>query len=261
MFIDTHCHLNLPEFDSDRREIVARIEADEIGWIVVVGIDRQTSDAARETADMSAHVFYAAGLHPNSVGDAAEDPATVLSEHFARARHPSLVGVGETGIDLYRRPDARQVQMEQFAKHVALARRTGLALIVHCRAGAEETMEVLKRETPPERVILHCFEGDRKLLEFAAARGYHMSFAGNLTYPKAADLRSALRSVPRDLLLSETDAPFLAPQSFRGRRCEPANVKETVTFMAAELGMELSEVKRLIAANAATAFGVAVSEV
>jgi len=261
MFVDTHCHLNLTEFDADRGEVVARLESDGLGFVVVVGIDPPTSDSARDISDASPHVFYSAGLHPNSVGAVADDPAVLLAGHFAGNRHPRLVAVGETGIDLFRRPDARAQQMDLFAKHAALARETRLALIVHCRSGAREVIEVLETETPPERVILHCFEGDASLLEFAAARGYHISFAGNLTYPKAAVLREALASAPRELLLAETDAPFLAPQRFRGGRCEPAYVKETVALMAAELGMELSAMKRLLAANARAAFGGAVSEV
>ncbi len=190
------------------------------------------------------------GRHPN---EAAGFDDAGLEDIERASAHPRARAIGETGLDFYREGAPREEQIHAFEAQLDLARRVGLPVVVHTRAAEEDTFAILREHGDGLTVIIHCFSAPTRLAE-CVERGYLCSFAGNVTYPKSADLRTAAREVPAELILVETDAPYLAPQPVRGRPNEPANVVSTAELVAAERGVPYSELERLVEANAARVF-------
>jgi TatD DNase family protein len=248
--IDTHCHLFL--MDGDPASSVDAARSAGLESLVCVGIDPETSRRSREFADSLAGVFATAGIHPHTAS-AFDAAAGAAIEELAH--DPRVVAVGETGLDYHRLHSPADDQRRAFRAHCALARETGKALVVHTRDAWDDVLLILEEEGA-ERVVLHCFSGDAAVAREAAARGYHCSFAGNVTYPKNADLRQAGVEVPADLLLVETDSPFLTPQALRGRDNEPANVSYVVGALAEARGGEPDEVARRTTENARRVLGL-----
>ena len=247
---DSHCHLFLMEEDPAVAVEAAR-GAGLVG-LVCVGIDADSSRRSRELADALPGVFATAGLHPHDAKafDAAAGAAIEELAHDAR-----VVAVGETGLDHYRMRSGPEEQERAFRAHCVLARETGKPLVVHVRDAWPDVFRILEEEAV-EQVVLHCFSGDAAVAREAATRRYSCSFAGNVTYPKNESLREAAASVPDDLLLVETDSPFLAPQPLRGRPNAPRNVAEVVTAVAAARGEAMADVAVRTTRNARTAFGL-----
>ncbi|MGH2675000.1 MAG: TatD family hydrolase [Actinomycetota bacterium] len=245
---DSHCHLFLME--NDPAAAVEEAKAAGVVGLVCVGIDPASSRRSRDLADSLAGVFATAGVHPHEAR-AFDAAAGATIEELAH--DPRVVGVGETGLDHYRMRSPPEDQERAFRAHCVLARETGKPLVVHVRDAWDEVLRILDEESA-EGVILHCFSGDAAVAREAAARGYHCSFGGNVTYPKNAELRQAATEVPADLLLVETDSPFLAPQALRGRANAPANLVYTVAALAEARGDEAPELAARTAANARTAF-------
>jgi TatD DNase family protein len=245
---DTHCHLFLMDGEPDDALAAAR-EAGLVG-LVCVGIDPESSRRSRELADSLPGVFATAGVHPHTASefDAAAGAAIEELAHDAR-----VVAIGETGLDHYRMLSPKEDQERAFRAHCGLARESGKPLVVHARDAWEDVLRVLEEEQA-ERVVLHCFSGDAAAAREASARGYFCSFAGNLTYPANAHLVRAAAEVPTDLLLVETDSPFLAPQSLRGRDNEPANVRLVVEALAEARSDEAAAVAEITTNNAKRAF-------
>jgi TatD DNase family protein len=247
---DSHCHLFLMDGDPARAVEAARGEG--LVGLVCVGIDPPSSRRSRELADALAGVFATAGVHPHHASEFDASAGAAVEE---LAHDPRVVAVGETGLDRYRLRSPIEDQERAFRAHCALARETGKPVVVHTRDAWDEVLRILAEERA-ERVVLHCFTGDAIVAREAAARGYHCSFAGNLTYPKNVDLRQAAAEVPGQLLLAETDSPFLPPQELRGRDNAPANVARVVAVLAEARGEEPGETARLTADNAVRAFGL-----
>jgi TatD DNase family protein len=247
---DSHCHLFLMEGDPAAAVEAAR-EAGVAG-LVCVGIDPESSRRSRELADALAGVFATAGVHPH---DAEEFDASAGAAVEELAHDPRVVGVGETGLDYYRMRSPAEDQQRAFRAHCALARETGKPLVIHTRDAWDDVLRILDEERA-ERVILHCFSGDPAVAREAAARGYHCSFAGNVTYPKNVSLRQSAAEVPAELLLTETDSPFLAPQEARGDDNTPANVGLVVRALAEARGEEPAETGRYVLENARRAFAL-----
>lgn len=247
---DSHCHLFLME--DDPAAAVERARAAGLAGLICVGIDPDTSRRSRELADALPGVFATAGIHPHDAAafDAAAGAMIEELAHDAR-----VVAVGETGLDHYRMLSPPEDQERAFRAHCVLARETGKPLVVHIRDAWADTLRILEEEAA-ERVVLHCFSGDAAAAREAAARGYHCSFAGNVTYPGNAALREAAAAVPDDLVLVETDSPFLAPQRLRGGPNAPENLGEVVAAVAAARGEDPGGVAERTAANARTAFGL-----
>lgn len=245
---DTHCHLFL--MDGDPIETVEAARAAGVVGLVCVGIDPDSSRRSRELADSLAGVFATAGVHPHDAAAFDEAAGATIEE---LAHDPRVVAVGETGLDYYRLRSTAEDQRRAFRAHCGLARETGKPLVVHTRDAWEDVLRILEEERA-ERVVLHCFSGDAAIAREAAARGYHCSFAGNLTYPKNAALRQAAAEVPPHLLLSETDSPFLAPQTLRGRDNAPANVGQVIEALAEARGEEAASLADRTTANARAAF-------
>jgi TatD DNase family protein len=246
--IDSHCHLFLME--DDPAAVVERARAAGLQGLVCVGIDPESSRRSRELADALAGVFATAGLHPH---DAKAFDARAGAAIEELAHDPRVVAVGETGLDHYRMLSPPEDQERVFRAHCGLARETGKPLVVHVRDAWVDVLRILEEEAA-ERVILHCFSGDAPAAREAAGRRYFCSFAGNVTYPKNASLRQAAAEVPADLLLVETDSPFLAPQRLRGQPNAPANLGEVVAAVAEARTEEPAEVAAMTSANARTAF-------
>jgi TatD DNase family protein len=246
--IDTHAHLDACAEPAD--EVVARAREAGIDRIVSVG---SGLDSCRETLAISGRhdgVFAALGIHPHQ---AAEPDATRLDELRELLAHERAVAVGETGLDFYRDYAPHDRQRELFKRQLELAAELGKTVVVHTRASSEETAAVL--EAFAGTVVLHCFSAP-ELLPVALERGYYLSFAGNVTYPNAEELREAARAVPGDRLLAETDSPYLAPQPRRGRPNEPANVVHTIAELAEARGDGPTELAAQLDANASAAFGL-----
>jgi TatD DNase family protein len=248
--IDTHAHLDA--LDEAVPEVLARARAAGVERVIAVGSGIESCRRSLAICEREEGVFAALGIHPHQAG---ESGARDLAELRQLLGHPRAVAVGETGLDHYRDYAPRELQRSLFGAQAALAAELGKALVVHSRAADRETAAVLLDAAGDVPVILHCFSSPG-LFAAALERRYYVSFAGNVTYPKAGDLRAASAKVPADRLLAETDSPYLAPQPVRGGRNEPANVVHTVAALAAARGEEPDALEQTIDANASAAFGL-----
>jgi TatD DNase family protein len=248
--IDTHAHLDA--LDEDPVAVLERARATGVRRVIAVGTSIASCRAALELAEREDGVYAALGLHPHDAGTVGEHDLGELRELLA---HPRAVAVGETGLDYYRDYAPRDRQAEVFRAQAALAAESGKALVVHTRAADEDTVAILADLPRETIVVLHCFSS-AALLAPALERSWFVSFAGNVTYPKAAELRTAAAHVPADRLLAETDSPYLAPQAVRGRRNEPANVVHTLAALAEARGEGRDALEQQIEENAGRAFGL-----
>jgi TatD DNase family protein len=253
--IDSHTHLFL--CDGSEAEVVAAAREAGVGRMLTVGMEAETNPVAIAAAERHEAVFAAVGRHPNEA--AGFDDVTV-AEITRLGAHEKVRAIGETGLDYYRDYATRDDQRRAFAAQIEIARELDLPIVIHARdpeGGSEATDEIfatLDAEAGGQPVILHCFSAPRRVAD-AAERGWYCSFAGNVTYPSAAALREAAEQVPRDLILVETDAPYLTPQEKRGSRNEPANVVATARLVAQARGVSYEELERTVEANARALFG------
>ncbi len=247
--IDSHTHLD--RSPGTEAELVAAAREAGLRRILTVGTDSASCRAAIAAAEAHEEVFAAVGRHPN---DSTGYDDAVTEELRELARHPRVLAIGETGLDDYRDYAPRADQERAFSAHMALARETGKPLVIHTRAAEEDTIAMLDREAHGLEVILHCFSMPDRLDE-CVERGWWISFAGNVTYPKAQDLAQAAARVPVDRILVETDAPYLTPQELRKQRNQPAYVVHTARFVAERRGIAYEELEAAVEANAARLFG------
>jgi TatD DNase family protein len=248
--IDSHTHLELCE-PSDA-ELVAAADSAGVTRIVTVGTDGASCRAALAAAEDFPQVYAAIGRHPNSA--AGFDDAD-LAELEALAAHPRCVAIGETGLDYYREYAPREDQTRAFMAQIGLARLVGKPLVIHTRAAEDDTLWMLNEHAADLRVILHCFSMPERIDECLAHEDWWISFAGNVTYPKAAALRVAAVRVPADRLLVETDAPYLSPQVVRGKPNQPANVVSTAQAVAVERRVPYEELDAVVEQSAGEVFG------
>ena len=243
--IDTHAHLG-----EDASEVLARARSAGVARVVVVATTVVGAHAALALADAEEGVYAVLGIHPHEAGSATPDDVEQLRALLA---HPKAVAVGETGLDHFRDYAPRDAQRRLFEAQLALATESGKPVVIHTRAADDETLRLL---IPHEGdVVLHCFSSP-PLLGEATSRGWYVSFAGNVTFKNAYELRAAARAVRADRLLAETDSPYLAPQAVRGRRNEPAFVVHTYEALADARGVEVSALAAQIDANAESVFGL-----
>ena len=243
--IDSHTHLHVCQ--SDDAELVAAAVDAGVQRMLTVGTNGATCREALQAAERFPQVLAAVGRHPH---EAAGFDDGALAELQALAEHPRCVAIGETGLDYFRDRAPRADQRRAFAAQIELARATGKPLVIHTRAAADDTIDVLREQASGLDVILHCFSMPERLDECVDA-GWWISFAGNVTYPKAQDLASAAERVPADRLLVETDAPYLTPQAVRKERNQPAFVVHTARFVAERRGLRYAELEQLVEHNAA----------
>ena len=247
--IDSHTHLDM--CSRPDAELVADAAAAGVARMLAIGMDGASCRAALAAADAFPQVRVAVGRHPNSATgfDAAD-----LAELRALAAHEHCVAIGETGLDYHRDHAPRDDQRRAFVAQIELARETGKALVIHTRDAADDTLEVLDEHADGVRVVMHCFSLSHRL-DDCLSRGHWISFAGNVTYPSADDLRQAALRVPDDRLLVETDAPYLAAQPLRGRENEPAHVVHTARVLADLRGVPYEELEAQLERNAAQVLG------
>lgn len=256
--MDTHAHLSSCEPPDE--ELVSAARRVGVRRILTVGVDEASNAAAIASARAHEEVFAAVGRHPNHAAG-FDDHATERLRKLAA--DPVVRAIGETGLDYYRDRAPRPEQLYAFEAQIALARESGLPLVIHMRDAAEpgagpavaDCFELLAAEAGDLSVVLHCFSAGPERAAEAVDRAWHVSFAGNVTYPKAAELREAAALIPDELLLVETDSPYLAPQPVRGKRNEPANVVLTAEVVAAARGADPARQEATIEANAARLFG------
>jgi TatD DNase family protein len=248
--IDSHTHLHLCE-PPDALLVERALEAG-VTRMLTVGTDGASCRAALRAAEEFPQVYAAIGRHPNSA--TGFDDAD-LAELEVLAAHERCVAIGETGLDYYRDYAPREDQERAFAAQISLARATGKPLVIHTRAADDDTLAMLSDHAADLKVILHCFSMPDRIDECLSRPDWWISFAGNVTYPKAGELRSAALRVPADRLLVETDAPYLSPQTIRGKPNEPARVVDTAQVLALERRVEYSELEATVEGAAAAVFG------
>jgi TatD DNase family protein len=254
--LDSHCHLDLIERPVP--EILADALAARITKVVTIGVDLPTSRWAADCADEYADVYAAVAIHPNETARAAASAGArdaVLAEIAALAERPRVRAIGETGLDYYRDWAPPEVQREWFRAHIEIAKQSGKALMIHDRAAHEDVLQILDAEGPPERVVFHCFSGDAAMAKRCAEAGYLMSFAGNVTFSSAQPLRDAAAAAPLELILVETDAPFLTPVPNRGKPNSPAMVAHTLRAIAEIKHVGVADMCAAVTAAGERAFG------
>jgi TatD DNase family protein len=248
--VDSHTHLDFCQ--PPNADLVAAAESAGVTRIVTVGTDGASCRTALATAEDFPQVYVAIGRHPN---EATGFDDADLAELEALASHEKCVAIGETGLDYYRDYAPASDQRRAFRAQIELARRTGKPLVIHTRAADQDTLALLEQDATGLRVILHCFSMADRIEECLVHEDWWFSFAGNSTYPRAHDLRTAALRVPLDRLLVETDAPYLSPQAVRGAPNQPANVVHTAHALAIERRISYPELEEAIERNAAAAFG------
>lgn len=276
--IDTHCHLDFPEFTQDLDAVITRAVAAGVERIITIGTSLESSRAAIELAIRHPNVFATVGLHPTSI---EENMLDFIEEVKALAQHPKVVAIGECGLDFYRLPDSEKqdivesafgsitlggveaelkseslkaAQAAAFEQQLELAVQLGKPVVIHQRDSWNETLDILKQYSV--RAVMHCFTGSVAELGEVLALGHNVSFTGIATFKNATDVRAAAKVVPADRVMVETDAPYLAPVPHRGKRCEPAYVRLTAEAIAKERGVSLDDFARTTTANAERFFGL-----
>lgn len=260
MLIDTHAHIMLPEFAEDVDQVLVRAKEAGLGKIVNVGFDLDSISKSIEMAQKYPDFLYATvGLHPYDSGDFSED---LMEEWEGLIRESKkIVAVGETGLDYVKSTVSPEIQKKSFRGHLQLARKTGLPVIVHNRGADEDALDLLSKfdgrdGEPKVRAVFHCFGSDWVFARRVWNAGYYTSFTGIITYPNAEELRGVVREAPIERIMIETDCPYLAPQKYRGKRNEPAYVKEVLEKIVEVKNGDRESIERLIERNTREFFGL-----
>jgi TatD DNase family protein len=251
-FIDTHCHLEMKEFDADREDVIKRSRDAGIEAVVTVGSDPEGTKKGISLAEAYDFIYASVGIHPHDARDFTEDMYTQLHNW---TRNNKVVAIGETGLDYHYDHSPRSRQKEVFERHLHLAKETGLPVIIHSREAKEDTLFIL-RESGISSGVLHCFSGDMDMAEQAMSLGFYISIAGPVTFKKASSLQEIARRIPDDYLLVETDAPYLSPEPFRGKRNEPAYLLHTIKRIAELRSVSPEDAARITTLNAKRLFGI-----
>ena len=248
MFIDSHCHLNYQGLAEDQAGVLERARATGVEAMLNISTRASEWDAVIGTAEREADVMASVGIHPH---EADLHPDVHTETLAAKAAHPRVIGIGETGLDYYYDHSDRERQRQSFRAHIAAARETGLPLIVHTRDAEADTHAILEEELAKGAfpALIHCFTGSREFAAKVLALGLYVSISGIVTFKNARDLQETARAIPADRLLIETDSPFLAPVPHRGRTCEPAFVADTARFLAALRGESVEALGAATSAN------------
>jgi TatD DNase family protein len=248
MLVDSHCHLDFADFADELDAVVARARAADIGRIVTISTRVARHGGLIAIAERFPDVFCSVGTHPHNAHEELDVTAADLA---TRARHPKVVAIGEAGLDYHYDYSPRDAQERGFRTHIAAARETGLPLVIHAREADDDVARILEEETGKGAfpAVLHCFTGGRDLAMRAIALGLSVSFTGILTFKNSADLRKIAAELPADRILVETDAPYLAPGKFRGKRNEPSFVVETAKVLAETRGVAFDEIARQTTEN------------
>lgn len=246
--VDSHCHLDFADFVGQQDELIARAKAAGVSRMVTICTRMKNEPAVRALVEAHDGLFYAGGVHPMSV---TEEPLVTVEALVALAKHPKFVGIGETGLDYHYTPESAGIQAESLRIHIEAARLTGLPLIIHSRDADEDMARILTEEhrAGAFSCVMHCFTSSAGLAEAALDLGFYLSMSGIAAFPRSSDLRAIFAAAPRERILVETDAPYLAPPPYRGKRNEPAYVVHTARVGAETFGMTEAEFAALTTAN------------
>lgn len=248
MLVDSHCHLDFPDFAGELDQVVARAAAAGVGTMVTISTRIRRFEAVRAVAERFDNVYCSVGTHPHN----AHEELDVTAEHLVRlAGHPKVVAIGEAGLDYHYDNSPREAQRAGLITHIAAARQTGLPLVIHAREADADLAAILQAEMEKGAfpAVLHCFSSGRTLAESGIALGHFVSFSGILTFKNAQEIRDIARDLPADRILVETDAPYLAPPPHRGKRNEPAFVVHTADVLAQVRGISREEIAQLTSEN------------
>jgi TatD DNase family protein len=234
--VDSHCHLDFPDFEGQVPEIIARARAAGVIRMVTICTRMHREPLVRAMAEAHEGLYYAAGIHPMS---AAEEPPVTVEDLVALARHPKFVGIGETGLDYHYTAESAEVQKVSLRIHIEAAQETGLPLIIHSRAADEDMAAILAEgmAKKPYSCVMHCFSSGRPLAEACLEMGFYLSMSGIATFPKSSELREIFAAAPLERILLETDSPYLAPVPYRGKTNEPAYTAYTARKGAEIFGL------------------------
>ncbi|WP_147125375.1 TatD family hydrolase [Shimia ponticola] len=246
--VDSHCHLDFPDFGGEHDAIIERARAAGVTRMVTICTKLRCEPEVRAIADAYDGVFYAAGTHPMS---AASEPMVTVDQLLDLTRHPKMVGIGETGLDYHYTAESARVQQESLRIHIEAARESGLPLIIHSRAADEDMAQILSEEhkSGAFSCVMHCFSSSPELAKSALDLGFYLSMSGIAAFPKSQELRDIFATAPVDRVLVETDAPYLAPPPFRGKRNEPAYTAHTAKVGAEVYGMDYADFAAQTSAN------------
>lgn len=248
MLVDSHCHLDFPDFSAERDAVVARAKAAGVGMMVTISTRVKRFDEIRAIAEAYENVWCSVGTHPHNAGEETE----ITTEDLVRlSAHRKVVAIGEAGLDYFYDKAPRDAQAEGLRRHIAAARQTGLPLVIHSRDADDDMAAILTEETGKGAFpfVLHCFSSGAALAETGVKLGGYVSFSGILTFRKSDELRDIAKKIPLDRLLVETDSPYLAPMPHRGQRNEPAYVAHTAQVLAGTLGLTEDAIARQTTAN------------
>jgi TatD DNase family protein len=251
--IDSHCHLDMEPFESDRDEVVNRAMDEGIEHIINIGSDRVGNVKCLEVSGQYPHIYSTVGIHPH---DAKTLDDKLFDDLKEWAKNPKVVAIGEIGLDFHYMNSPKNVQINAFKKQIALAKELSLPIIVHSREAKEETMEILEKDAKGMPGVLHCFSGDIDMAKKVIDMGFYISIAGPVTFKKAEELREVVKTIPDERLLLETDAPYLSPVPKRGKRNEPAYVKYTAQTVADVRGVTLEDIARITTLNTKRLFSI-----
>lgn len=237
MLVDSHCHLDFPDFDTEREEIVKRAAAEGVRYMVTICTRVEKFDGIRQIAERFDPVYCSVGTHPHNAG---EEQHISVADLVTLSEHPKVVAIGEAGLDYFYDNAPREAQAAGLRRHIAAARTTQLPLVIHARDADDDMQAILREETEdgPFPFVLHCFSSGRELAQTGIELGGYVSFSGILTFKRSDELRAIARALPPERLLVETDAPYLAPVPHRGRRNEPSYVVHTAETLADALAID-----------------------
>lgn len=248
MLVDSHCHLDFPDFAEERADIIARAKAAGVERMVTISTRVRRFEQVLAIAEEYDEVYCSVGTHPHN---AAEELDVTTADLVKLAAHPKVVAIGEAGLDYFYDKAPRDAQAQGLRNHIAAARETGLPLVIHARNADEDMADILGQETGKGAFpfILHCFSSGAELARIGVELGGYVSFSGIVTFKNSAELREIAKDVPRERLLVETDAPYLAPPPHRGTRNEPAFVAQTAAVLAETIGVSTAEIAEITTAN------------
>ncbi|MCK0094985.1 TatD family hydrolase [Yoonia sp. F2084L] len=246
--VDSHCHLDFPDFDGERDDLIARALDAGVTRMVTICTKLRLEPQVRAIAETYAPVFYAAGTHPMS---AADESLATFEELVTLAEHPKFVGIGETGLDYHYTVESADIQQQSLRVHIAAARETKLPLIIHARAADDDMARILREEfdNGAYTCVMHCFSSGAELAKAALDMGFYLSMSGIAAFPKSQELRDIFATAPIDRVLVETDSPYLAPPPFRGKRNEPAYTAHTAKVGAEVFGLSYEDFAKQTTAN------------
>jgi len=252
MLIDTHCHLDFKDFDDDRTAVLKRSRDSGIGVIINVASSMKGTVRSIQIAEENDFIYASAGIHPHEADSVSDNDIKLFAEFLNK---PKVVAIGEIGLDYYKNITSKENQKKLFIRLLEIAKDTSLPLIIHNRDAHIDMVDTLKNIIgSPVNGVMHCFSGDEKFLKTCLDMGFFISFTCNITYKNASSLREIIKLVPMDRLLLETDAPFLAPQAFRGKRNEPMYVKYVAEEVARIKGFDFNKIANMTTENARKLF-------